>query len=81
MCTVESRPRTGRFLVDLLGVIAIYSMAGWIYIAANAVSHPESLGWPLTHFADWPHEDTFGAACFATSLVASILRAWLRNRP
>jgi hypothetical protein len=65
----------------VLRVVAIYSFAGWAYIAANAVVHPESLAWPLTHFADWPHEDTFGAACFATSLLSSLLHVWTRNRP
>jgi hypothetical protein len=74
--------RGGRGLAaDVLLVIAIHAFAGWVYIAANAVSHPESLKWPLTHLASWPHEDTFGAACFALSLAASALRAHVRNRP
>jgi hypothetical protein len=80
--STASRPklRGGRGLAaDVLLVIAIHAFAGWVYIAANAVSHPESLQWPLTHFASWPHEDTFGALCFAASLIASLSRAKIRN--
>lgn len=64
----------------VLMVIAAYSFAGWAYIALNAVVHPESLGWPLTHLADWPREDTFGILCFATSFTAAIAAAVLRGR-
>ncbi len=65
-------------VVAVLGVVAVYSLAGWVYIAANAVAHPESLAWPLTHLSSWPREDTFGIACFVTSFVAALARAILR---
>jgi hypothetical protein len=48
----------------------IHSFAGWVYIANNAVHHPETLSWGLTHFAPYPREDTFGIICFAVSLVS-----------
>jgi hypothetical protein len=49
---------------------AVYGFAGWFYIAENAVFHPITLGERLTHFATWPHEDTFGAFCFLVSIVS-----------
>lgn len=64
----------------VLVVVAVYTFAGWAYIATIAVVHPESLGWPLTHFVTWPHEDTFGALCFATSFTATVAAAVLRGR-
>lgn len=48
---------------------AIYGGAGWVYIAGNAVFHPETLPLPLTHLLPFPREDTFGAVCFATSVI------------
>jgi hypothetical protein len=80
--SAASAPELGpgrRLAADLLLVVAIHAFAGWVYIAANAVSHPESLTWPLTHFTAWPHEDTFGALCFAASFIASLTRAKIRN--
>lgn len=64
----------------VLLVIAFYSFAGWAYIAMNAVVHPESLSWPLTHLVDWPREDTFGIVCFATSFSAAVAAAVVHGR-
>ena len=64
----------------VLIVVAAYAFAGWVYIAANAVVHPQSLGWPLTHLTSWPHEDTFGILCFAVSVTAALTVALLRGR-
>ena len=61
-------------------MVAFYGFFGWAYIAANAVAHPVSLHWPLTHLARWPHEDTFGAGSFATSFLAAIALGVLRSR-
>ncbi len=59
--------------------LAVYGFAGWVYIALVALVHPGTLGLQLTHFASFPHEDTFGEACFVVSLVSffcySLLRA------
>ncbi len=65
----------------ILAVVAFYSFAGWVYIAANAVSHPETLRLPHTHLARWPHEDTFGAICLVISLASALAAAALRGRP
>jgi hypothetical protein len=55
---------------SILLTLAVYGFAGWVYIAGNAISHPETLPLPLTHFASWPREDTFGAVCFAVSCLS-----------
>lgn len=57
----------------------VYGFAGWVYIAQNAVHHPESLAWPLTHFAPFPREDTFGAVCFAVSFLSLFAYMYLRE--
>lgn len=55
---------------SLLLTLFVFGFAGWTYIAMNAVVHPETLPMPLTHFASWPREDTFGAACFLIAFIA-----------
>ena len=44
--------------------LALYAFAGWVYIVIVALVEPNTLGMRLTHFAPFPHEDTFGEACF-----------------
>jgi hypothetical protein len=58
--------------------LAIYSFAGWVYIALVALIHPQTLSLQLTHFSTFPHEDTFGEACFAISLVSFFIYSLLR---
>jgi hypothetical protein len=58
--------------------LAIYGFAGWVYIALVALVHPRTLGLQLTHFTRFPHEDTFGEACFAISLVSFFVYNLLR---
>jgi hypothetical protein len=48
----------------------LFGLLGWIYIVFNSEIHPQTLPLPLTHFASWPREDTFGAVCFAVSFVS-----------
>jgi hypothetical protein len=59
---------------------AIYGFAGWVYIVINSEVHQYTLHWPLTHFASWPHEDTFGAMCFLVSLVSFFSYTLLRDK-
>jgi hypothetical protein len=47
----------------------VFGFAGWVYIVINSEVHIETLGRQLTHFAAWPHEDTFGEMCFAVSII------------
>jgi hypothetical protein len=58
--------------------LALYSFAGWVYIALVALIHPSTLGLQLTHFTSFPHEDTFGELCFAISLVSFFVYSLLR---
>ena len=48
----------------------VFGFAGWVYIVINSELHMQTLGLQLTHFASWPHEDTFGEICFAVSFVS-----------
>ena len=48
----------------------VFGLCGWIYIAAVALVHPETLTIQLTHFAPWPREDTFGEVSFAVSFIS-----------
>jgi hypothetical protein len=50
--------------------LALYGFAGWVYIVVVALVEPNTLGLQLTHFAKFPHEDTFGEVCFAVSVVS-----------
>jgi hypothetical protein len=50
--------------------LALYSFAGWVYVALAALVEPNTLHLQLTHFAEFPHEDTFGEICFAVSIVS-----------
>jgi hypothetical protein len=59
--------------------LALYGFAGWIYIVVVALVEPNTLGMRLTHFASYPHEDTFGEACFAISLVSFFTYHMLRS--
>ena len=59
--------------------LALYGFAGWVYIALVALVHPQTLGLQLTHFAKYPHEDTFGASCFVVSIVSFFIYNLLRS--
>ena len=48
----------------------VFGLIGWLYIAAVALVHPETLKLQLTHFATWPREDTFGVVCFTVSFIS-----------
>lgn len=58
---------------------ALYGTSGWYYISQNRIYHPQTLHWPLTHFASFPQEQTFGSVCEVVAvgsfmvLVASAL--------
>jgi len=59
--------------------VFVFGFAGWVYIAQNAVFHPATLALPLTHFAPFPREDTFGAICFALSFLALFTYVYMRD--
>jgi hypothetical protein len=59
--------------------LALYGFAGWAYIALVALVHPQTLGLQLTHFARFPHEDTFGEMSFAVSVLSFFIYSLLRS--
>jgi hypothetical protein len=59
-----------RIALQASKTLAVYGFAGWVYVALIALVHPRTLGLQLTHFTSFPHEDTFGEACFVVSLVS-----------
>jgi hypothetical protein len=58
--------------------LAVYGFAGWAYIALVALVHPDTLHMQLTHFAKFPHEDTFGEICFVISVAGFFFYNLLR---
>ncbi|HSX01968.1 MAG TPA: hypothetical protein VLI05_01495 [Candidatus Saccharimonadia bacterium] len=71
-----------RILRALSFSVFVFGFAGWLYIAENAVHHPQTLPLPLTHLAPFPREDTFGALCFGLSFVALFIYMYLKeSRP
>ncbi len=67
-------------LKSLLLTLFVFGFAGWIYIALNAVVHPESLSWPLTHVLSFPREDTFGIICYGVSFVSFFFWNIIKNK-
>ena len=70
-----------RFLQSLTLTLFVFSFAGWFYIAENAVFHPVTLHMQLTHFWKYPHEDTFGAVCFAISFISFFIYNLIKEDP
>jgi hypothetical protein len=58
----------------------VFGLAEWLYIAENAVSHPATLHMHLTHFASWPHENTFGAIYFLVSFVSFFIYNLIKDK-
>jgi hypothetical protein len=59
--------------------VFVFGFSGWVYIAQNAVHHPETLRLPLTHLLPFPREDTFGIVCFALSFLALFTYMYLKE--
>jgi hypothetical protein len=65
--------------VTLTGIV--YGFAGWVYIVINSEIHQYTLDLQLTHFAKWPHEDTFGESCFMISLICFLVYNIIKDDP
>jgi hypothetical protein len=52
--------------------LAIYGMAGWIYVGLCALVAPATLALPLTHLMPWLREDTSGVLSFIVSFLGFI---------
>lgn len=53
--------------------IFFFSLLGGIYVVVNAWVHPNTLGLPLTHFASWPREDTFGIISWIVAFFSFLI--------
>lgn len=56
-----------------LRTLRLHGAMGAGYVAANAVSHPETLGYPLTHLAPFPLEGHAGLTAGALAVTAHVL--------
>ena len=63
--------------IDLKKIIRALSLTaffhgvlGFLYIAAAAMIHPQTLPIQLSHLTPWIREDTFGFLSFAISIVS-----------
>lgn len=62
--------------------LAVYGMAGWIYVGLCALVAPATLALPLTHLMPALREDTFGVLSFIVSFLGFIsYRITRRERP
>jgi hypothetical protein len=68
-------------IIAVLRAVRLYAFAAWVYLAANSISHPVTLQMKLTHFANWPHENTFGVACAAASAGAFFVLCLIEGPP
>jgi len=60
----------GKFIERTALTIFVFSLLGWLYVMGNAWFHPESLIWPLTHYASWPREDNFAVFSVIVSFIS-----------
>jgi hypothetical protein len=72
---------TRKFFQALTLTGFVFGFAGWVYIAVNSEVHLQTLHLQLTHFASWPHEDTFGAMCFAVSFISFFVYNLIKDEP
>jgi hypothetical protein len=68
-----------RILKALSFTMFFFGTAGWLYIAENAVFHPDTLPLPLTHLLPFPREDTFGAMCFLIGVLGCFVWRYLMD--
>lgn len=62
--------------------LAVYGLAGWIYVGLCALVAPQTLALPLTHLLPWLREDTSGVLSFIISFLGFIsYRMTRRDRP
>lgn len=71
--------KTRRIIKAVSFTIFIFSLLGGIYIVVNAWVHPESLAWPLTHYASWPREDNFGVFSWIVSFISFLIWNLIRK--
>jgi hypothetical protein len=66
-------------LQELSLAIAIYGMAGWIYVMICSLAAPNTLALPLTHLLPWLREDTSGVISFILSFIGFVTYRVIRS--
>ncbi|MGO9780192.1 MAG: hypothetical protein ACLPQY_10570 [Streptosporangiaceae bacterium] len=64
--------RSRRVLRELSLAVALYGMAGWVYVALCSLTAPQTLSLPLTHVLPYLREDTAGVASFILSFLGFV---------
>jgi hypothetical protein len=72
---------TRKFFQALTLTGFVFGFASWVYIAVNSEVHLYTLHLQLTHFASWPHEDTFGEICFVVSAISFFVYNLIKDDP
>jgi hypothetical protein len=67
-----TRGRGVRIVREISLTLAVYGMAGWIYVSVCALVAPQTLALPLTHLLPSLREDTSGVLCFIVSFFGFI---------
>jgi hypothetical protein len=68
-----TRSRRGLTVVREVSLaLAVYGMAGWIYVGLCALVAPTTLALPLTHLTPWLREDTAGVLSFIVSFLGFV---------
>jgi len=53
--------------------VFVFSLLGWLYVAAVALIHPETLSIQLSHLTPWIREDTFGIISWIVSFFSFLI--------
>lgn len=73
---IAPRPARGgrgvKVVREISLALAIYGMAGWIYVGLCALVAPATLALPLTHLMPSLREDTSGVLSFIVSFIGFI---------
>jgi hypothetical protein len=64
--------RSVRVIREISLALAVYGMAGWIYVGLCALVAPQTLALPLTHLVPTLREDTAGVLSFIASFVGFV---------
>lgn len=71
-----ARPARGGRAVKMVRevslALALYGMAGWVYVGLCALLAPQTLTLPLTHLAPSLREDTAGVLSFIVSFLGFV---------
>ena len=68
-----------KIIKSLSLTLFVFGLLGWLYIAAVALVHPETLPIQLSHLTPWLREDTFGIISFVVSFFSFFIWNLIRK--